>query len=303
MLLLVLFNSCISQSSSNNDLREPIGQKAIDSNVIQFDTLPTLDTLKIMGTSVDSVGKDTIEKTKKWAFREINDSIRNALNKRPKHIYLSFDDGPLIGSRAIDSIISARNIKISAFLIGKHAHMSKHLMKSYKRYYDNPLVDCYNHSFTHANNRFQTFYSNPQKAFEDFEKNELDLELKHKIVRMPGRNIWYFNEMRRVDLNSGASTAEMLYNNGYKIYGWDVEWRINGITGKPVQTVDQVYTRIKNYMNNKSSLVPNNVVLLMHDDMFQHMSGQIQLSALLDSLQKHPDYHFEFLKDYPFVYN
>src|SRR5690606_2925012 len=244
--------------------------------------------------TVNPINKDSLARFVRTERRRVRDSVRQELDKLPKHVYFTFDDGPLIGSSAIDSISKAKNIKINAFLVGRHANMSKRLKKDLQRYKDNTLVECYNHSYTHAGNRFNTFYSNPVSAYEDFEKNELDLELKHKIVRLPGRNIWIYDDIRRIDLKSGASTADMLYTNGYKIYGWDVEWRIHSASGKPVQSVEEIYTRIRNYMNNKSSMEPNNVVLLMHDDMFQSKKGQQLLSSLIDTIQTTTDYKFEF---------
>ncbi|WP_223857805.1 polysaccharide deacetylase family protein [Sphingobacterium micropteri] len=257
--------------------------------------VPVVDTL-------NPISKDSLARFVRLERRRVRDSVTQELDKLPKHVYFTFDDGPLIGSSAIDSISKAKNIKINAFLVGRHANMSKRLKKDLQRYKDNTLVECYNHSYTHAGNRFNTFYSNPVSAYEDFEKNELDLELKHKIVRLPGRNIWIYDDIRRIDLKSGASTADMLYTNGYKIYGWDVEWRIHSASGKPVQSVEEIYTRIRNYMNNKSSMEPNNVVLLMHDDMFQSKKGQQLLSSLIDTIQTTTDYKFEFISDYPFRY-
>jgi peptidoglycan-N-acetylglucosamine deacetylase len=248
------------------------------------------------------ISKDSLAKALRIERRRIRDSVRLALDKLPKHLYFTFDDGPLRGSKAIDSIAKARKIKINTFLVGKHAFMSKGLMRDYQRYYDNPLVECYNHSYTHGNNKFTSFYSNAVGAVNDFEKNETDLKLQHKIIRLPGRNIWIYDDVRRIDLQSGASTADLLYTNGYKIFGWDVEWKIHGLTGKPIQSVHEIYTRIRNYMNNKSSMEPNNVVLLMHDDMFQNKKGQQLLSSLIDTIQRHTDYQFEFMQDYPFRY-
>src|SRR5690606_8475991 len=135
-----------------------------------------------------------------------------------------------------------------------------------------------------------TFYSNPVSAYEDFEKNELDLELEHKIVRLPGRNIWIYDDIRRIDLKSGASTADMLYTNGYKIYGWDVEWRIYGASGKPVQSVNEIYPRIRNYIDNKSSMEANSLVLLMQDDMFQDKKRQQLPPSVIDTIQTTTDY-------------
>ncbi|SFS53898.1 polysaccharide deacetylase family protein [Sphingobacterium wenxiniae] len=260
------------------------------------------DPIAVPVDTLNPISKDSIARYVKQERRRIRDSVRTELNKRPKHIYFTFDDGPLKGSAAIDSIAKSKNIKISVFLVGKHANMSKGLKRDFEKYNNNPLVECYNHSYTHANNRFVTFYSNPVSAYEDFEKNETDLALKHKIVRLPGRNIWIYDDVRRIDLQSGASTADMLYSNGYKVYGWDVEWKINGLTGTPVQSVQEVYSRLTNYMNNKTSMEANNVVLLMHDDMFQNKKGQQLLSSLIDSIQKNTDYKFEFIRDYPFRY-
>ena len=52
-------------------------------------------------------------------------------------------------------------------------------------------------------------------------------------------------------------------------------------------------------LGNKSTLKPNNIVLLMHDDMFQNKKGQQLLSNLIDSLKQHKDYKFEFITNYP----
>lgn len=252
------------------------------------------DTIKAKVFNTDSIGT--------WKKKFINDSLRKELDKYPKHIYLTFDDGPLIGSKAIDSIARLKNIKINTFLVGKHANMSKRLKEDYLIYYNNPLVECYNHSYSHANNKYSNFYSKPTLAFEDFTKNEEFLNLQYKIARLPGRNIWLFDDVKNIDLKSGASTAEMLYKDGYKVFGWDLEWRINGATGVPDQTVEHLFKRIKNYMNNKSSLFPNNVVLLMHDDMFRNHKGQQLLVALIDSLQQNTDYSFEHMRAYPYRY-
>ncbi|MGB3065226.1 polysaccharide deacetylase family protein [Sphingobacterium thalpophilum] len=247
--------------------------------------------------TVDSLHPISIKQQK----RSLKDSLRRAFDAHPKHIYLTFDDGPLIGSAAIDSIAKEKNVKVSVFLIGKHANMSKGRKRDLAKYESNPLIACYNHSYTHANNQYSRFYNNPQKAFADFEKNEKDLNLKHKIVRLPGRNIWMYDDVRKIDLKNGASTADILHKNGYSIYGWDVEWRLNSVTGSPTQSQEVTVNEIRHFMNNKSSMVPNNVVFLMHDDMFQTKKGQQQLSSLIDIL-KSEGYQFEFMQDYPIKY-
>lgn len=247
--------------------------------------------------TVDSVAAVSI-KTQK---RLLRDSLRKEFDKHPKHIFLTFDDGPLVGSAAIDSLARARKIKVSTFLIGRHAHMGKDRRRDLEQYKSNPYIACYNHSYTHGFNRFQRFYANPTSAVEDFEKNQMELALDKKIIRLPGRNVWIYDEVRRIDIQASSSTADMLYSLGYNIYGWDVEWRINSSTGVPIQSLNEVRNRIKNFMINKSSMTPNNVVLLMHDDMFQTHSGKQWLIQLLDAMEE-DGYNFEFIEDYPIKY-
>lgn len=315
MIAAVAFAGCqgnlISSAASS-----PLDTVKLDGHIVLLDTLAGdtvgnekgyltkrwRDPVQIPRDTLNPISKDSLARFTRMERLRVRDSIRQELDKLPKHIYFTFDDGPLIGSSVIDSIARAKNIKINTFLVGRHAHMSRRLQRDLQRYKDNPLIDCYNHSYTHGGNRFETFYSNPVGAYEDFEKNELDLALMHKIARLPGRNIWIYDDIRRIDLKSGASTADMLYTNGYKVYGWDVEWKIYAASGKPVQSVQEIYTRLRNYMANKSSMEPNNVVLLMHDDMFQTKKGQHLLTSLIDTIQATTDYSFEFMRDYPFRY-
>ena len=303
-LITIISCNSIVGSTNSSELGDSTDILAGKNTKIQKDTVRLMDILdslnkgKIQFPPLDSINKVDPKQAKKM----LRDSIYRELNKKDKHIYLTFDDGPLIGSSAIDSIITSKNIKISTFLIGKHAGMSKRLKRDFEHYMNNPLVDCYNHSYSHAANKFHVFYSNPDLAVADFEKCEKELGLKHKIVRMPGRNIWLYDDVRRVDLTSGSQTADLLGVNGYRIYGWDVEWKINGLTGKPVQSVEELYGRIRNMLGNKSTLKPNNIVLLMHDDMFQNKKGQQLLSNLIDSLKQHKDYKFDFIANYPIKY-
>jgi peptidoglycan/xylan/chitin deacetylase (PgdA/CDA1 family) len=274
-------------------------------NVGAVDSMPAKkDSLLVVQDSiskVDSLRKDTITKMEENVdYKGAKDTtVLLTDTVSPRYIYLTFDDGPLNGSQHLDSIATAKGIKINTFLIGNHDKMSKKLHSFTERYKNNPLVDCYNHSYWHAHNKYTTFYSNPQTAFEDFELAEQSLGLTHKIVRLPGRNIWYIGDRKKVDLKSGASTAELLHQNGYKVIGWDCEWKINGVTGKPDLSVNQLYTQMKNLLRKGTSYTKNNVVLLTHDNMYQTKKGQRLLSDLIDSLKQHPNYRFEFVRNYP----
>lgn len=246
---------------------------------------------------VDSIQPISIKSQKK----ALKDSLIKEFDLKPKHIFLTFDDGPLVGSFAIDSLAAAKQIKVSVFLVGRHANMSKARKADLERYKKNPYVACYNHSYTHAYNKFSHFYSDVQSSYEDFIKNQNELGLMEKIVRLPGRNIWIYDDIRKIDLNSGSQTADLLFENGFKLYGWDVEWRINSIAGTPVQSIESVLYKIRSFFKNKNSQTPNNVVFLMHDDMFQTKNGRVLLANLIDTLRKE-NYQFEFMEDYPIKY-
>lgn len=304
--LFSLLFSCQHIASSVANRAEADTLISLDEFVIEMEEpqsppllLNTWDSLQknLLTFEIDSLAPVDI-KTQK---RLLRDSLRKEFDKHPKHIFLTFDDGPLVGSAAIDSLARARKVKVSTFLVGRHANMGKDRKRDLDRYKSNPYVACYNHSYTHGLNRFQTFYANPTTAVDDFEKNQTDLELDKKIVRLPGRNVWIYDDVRRIDIQASSSTADMLYSLGYSIYGWDVEWRIHSVTGAPIQPLHEIRTRIKNFMANKSSMTPNNVVLLMHDDMFQTRNGKQLLNQLLDAMEE-DGYTFEFIEDYPIKY-
>lgn len=302
-LLLFALSSCQNFSSpvfgygtkDSSTLVEEIKELVVQKPLL-MDTWDSLRRNQITFT-VDSLHPVSIKEQK----RRLKDSLRREFNKHPKHVYLTFDDGPLVGSFAIDSLATAKNVKLNTFLVGRHANMSKGRQRDLNRYRENPLISCYNHSYTHAYNKFSHFYSNAQGAYDDFIKNQKDLNLHDKVVRLPGRNIWIYDDFRIIDLKSGSQTADMLFENGYDVFGWDVEWRINSLTGVPVQSLEGTFSKMKSFLNNKSSQTPNNVVLLMHDDMFQTKNGRKLLGNLIDSLKKE-NYQFEFMTDYPVKY-
>ncbi|MCA5005503.1 polysaccharide deacetylase family protein [Sphingobacterium bovistauri] len=307
LTLCAITLASLSFFSCQNISNSAFGSQKIDSivenlEVIIFDK-PTLH------AKWDSLRKNQLKFTvdslnpvdKKTQKRRLKDSLRREFDKHPKHIYLTFDDGPLVGSRAIDSLARAKKIKVNAFVVGRHSAMGKYRLRDLNLYIENPLVAVYNHSYTHGYNRLQTFYSNSQKAFQDFKKNEELIKFDSKVARLPGRNIWVYDNERKIDIQNAAPTADSLFKDGYKIFGWDVEWRLNSVSGTTNVPVESIFNKIVNFMDNKSSKEPNNVVFLMHDDMFQTRSGQKLLNDLVDKLIA-KGYKFEFMEDYPVKY-
>jgi len=236
-------------------------------------------------------------KTPNKAFSVKQNMAKSTTGK--KYIYLTFDDGPLNGSEYIDSVVLAEKIKTSVFLVGEHVMKSRRMDNYFKYYEENPYIDEYNHSFSHANNHYDLFYSNPDNVVADIQKNNQLLKLPNKIVRLPGRNMWRIDNRKKDDVESGSKAADKLAQSGYKVVGWDLEWEHNAATGSPVQTVDEMYNEICRRAEDNSTFTPNNVVLLLHDEMFQKKWEESELKQLIDKLRKNKDFEFEQMRFYP----
>ena len=215
-----------------------------------------------------------------------------------KYIYLSFDDGPLNGTENIDSVILAEKLKISVFIIGRNAEESKRLGAYYKMYEENPFVESYNHTYTHANNKYRKFYRHPDQVLADVEKNEQVLKLKYKLIRLPGRNMWRLDGRKKDDMKSGSAAADLLAQHGYRVVGWDIEWE-HARNGSPIQSVNQIEAEIANRLEHGDTFTRNHVVILLHDEMFQKKWEESELKQLIDRLRLHPNFVFEHMRFYP----
>lgn len=229
----------------------------------------------------------------------IHQTLHKQLHGQPKTIYLTFDDGPLKGSSNIDSIILAEKIKVSVFLVGEHVQMNRSMENYFKYYEANPYIDEYNHSYTHAKNKYQQFYSNPGAVVNDILKNQQFLHLTYKIVRLPGRNMWRIGNRTKNDVKSGAAAADSLAKLGYEVTGWDLEWQHDAKTGKPLQTAGQMENSIIEKFATNDTFTKNHLVILLHDEMFQTRWEQSELKQLIDKLRDNPDYTFEQIRFYP----
>ncbi len=216
-----------------------------------------------------------------------------------KNIYLTFDDGPLLGSENIDKIVRDEQVDVNVFIVGKHEMSDTQMQSYYRLYQTNPYVEIGNHSFTHANDHYKKFYQNPDAVVTDFMKCQDELQIPNKFARQPGRNQWRLNGITRNDISSGSKSADMLYRQGFKVFGWDVEWQHMAKTGAPVQTPDQMVKTIGQLLANNSTVKPGNVVVLIHDEMFQTSREAAELKQLIDELKAKSNYHFEHLSKYP----
>jgi len=240
--------------------------------------------------AADSItGKETVETTHE----------ETASSAPRKTIYLTIDDAPLNGSQYIDSVISAEKVKAGIFLVGNSIDGSHRFRKYHERLKSNPHIEIYNHSYSHAKHKYAAYYKNPQKVMEDFEKNEADFGISHKVARLPGRNLWQVGARKKNYRQTGATAAALLTDNGYQVFGWDIEWCYNCKDYTPMQTVDELVDEVEALFARPAALfTANHVVLLMHDQMFAKCNNGNDLGLLIRRL-KECGYTFGHLTDYP----
>lgn len=219
------------------------------------------------------------------------------IDSNSKVVYLTFDDGPLSPTHFLTNIINQKQVKMSSFVVGKHAKANKDFWKKMEEMRVHPYIELCNHSYSHAYHKYKYFYSNPQSAAKDMIDNEADLGLTLKIIRMPGRDIWATPNIKRGWGQSGGKTAEILLDKGFKIYGWDIEWEHYGNT-LPKVTPEQFVSQVDYMFIHGVMQVPNHLVILGHDEMLVKERGRQDISRIIDML-KDRGYIFEFISNYP----
>jgi len=214
-------------------------------------------------------------------------------------IYLTFDDGPLEGSEDINDAVTKEQIKINVFVVGQHALSNEKMKNYYQLYLDNKLIEVGNHSFSHAHNQYKKFYEDPQAVLQDFLKCQDQLKIPNKYARQPGRNQWRLKDTSANDVSSGMKSADLLFQNGFRVFGWDIEWEHDGKTGTPIQTVDDMVELIEKKLKDRKTLRSGHLVLLSHDEMFRNGWEESELKELITRFKAKGNYRFEHLSNYP----
>ncbi len=213
-----------------------------------------------------------------------------------KFVYLTFDDGPLDGSEKIADAIQTEKVPITVLVVGRHAETKPHYLDLYK---ENDHIEVGNHSYSHARNHYSKFYFNPEGVLEDFDKSHQIINPEDKVARLPGRNMWRIGDRTKDDISSGSEAADLLAQNGYEIYGWDMEWFHDPKTAKPVGTAEEIFEQIERHLDRGRTFTDGHLVLLCHDEMFREDWEETELKQLIELLKTREDYEFARLKHYP----
>jgi peptidoglycan/xylan/chitin deacetylase (PgdA/CDA1 family) len=213
-------------------------------------------------------------------------------------LYFTIDDGPLEGSPFIDSVFRKEKEPADLFLVGMHANMGKQFKDYFNLLHKDPWLELNNHSYTHANEAYDYYYSHPHMVLKDMRRNNDSLRFTTKICRMPARNMWRLGEKKFNDGFSGKETADLLKRKGYKVIGWDLEWESDS-SGKPKQSPDSLFKELKLAFKSRYLMSANNVVLLCHDWMFTTADNKKELQQFIELVKSAGYIQFKWLSDYP----
>lgn len=211
-------------------------------------------------------------------------------------IYLTFDDGPLAGTDDVISVLNAKQVKGSLFMVGVHV-VNDWRKKQVTNAHSSKYAEVANHSTTHANNEYSDYYKKPDDVLAGFQQATKTLKIAAKPIpaRLPGRNTWRLAGINRTDGDSGPA-ANKLAQNGFKIYGWDVEWRMS--QGRPVESADEMISKVAKILKSKGTQKVDKVILLTHDVMFRTSTGgRPKLETFIDKL-KAAGHSMDFVTNY-----
>lgn len=213
-------------------------------------------------------------------------------------IYLTFDDGPVTESEELTSIATKDSVPINVFVVGEKVFASDTMKRLFQSYFNNPFIEIGNHSFTHANKKYQQYYQNPETVIKDFKLNQDTLRLSKKIARLPGRNTWRINNRSRTDIPDANTAADSLAGAGYSIFGWDLEWRYCSDSSLEVQTAELMINEVEDFFRNKKTFTPDNIIILAHDPMFGNSYNKEQLELFIKEIKRKNNFRFGRLDNY-----
>ncbi|MGM5630757.1 polysaccharide deacetylase family protein [Apibacter raozihei] len=251
---------------------------------------------KDSSTLTDTIKKNSdlpVDNEEKESQQEMTTS---AIDSSKYYIYFTLDDGPQPGTRICKNILKENNVRATFFMVGAH-NEGKERNDLVDSINNDQLFIVSNHSNTHAHNKYALFYSKPTSSFQDFITAENKLNIKHKIARLPGRNTWAIGNKVKGE-PSAFAVAKKLDSAGYKVYGWDLEWRF--IHGNiPLESASQMVKNVESKLKSGKTFMPKSIVILVHDRMFQRPQYADSLRKFITALKQNDKYIFETLDKYP----
>jgi peptidoglycan/xylan/chitin deacetylase (PgdA/CDA1 family) len=219
--------------------------------------------------------------------------------KKKKKIYLTFDDGPNRGTKNVLDIVQQEDIPVTFFIVGEHVFASVGQTQTWDSLKMAKNIEICNHSYTHAHNRYQKFYEQPDTVVKDMQRTKDELLPDNNIVRAPGRNSWRIDSLHFTDIKKSKIAIDSLQNAGFIVFGWDLEWHYDPKTLQVKNSADEMLNQIDSVFNKGKTKVKDNLVVLAHDQVYQKASDSSQLRELIQKLKKKDDYEFSLVSNYP----
>jgi peptidoglycan/xylan/chitin deacetylase (PgdA/CDA1 family) len=240
---------------------------------------------------------------KKVSVPESNTEKSNSglvYDKLKKKIYLTFDDGPTVGSKRLYDFFLQEKIPVNLYLVGKHYDAMPMLKKYIDSFKSLNYVLLANHSYTHGwNDRYEAFYSHPPAVVDDYKKAQATLGITSNIARCAGRNVWRTSNINITDDKGPGTAMDSLYTLGYQFTGWDYTWPYNYKTFKNTKNTEQMLSRAKLYFDSSYTKVPGHAVVLGHDQQFADDEDFMQLQQFVAAIKNSNEYEFASMADYP----
>lgn len=247
--------------------------------------------------AADDAKKDSVAVTKPQPGSIIK------LDSSKRYIYLTWDDSPQPpGTTVSKAVFRKEGVKATFFAVGMNqvGPFKKRIIDSLRNDYPEFLMA--NHSFSHANmngkDNYGLFYKQADNAIQDFLKNEKELNVGVKIIRLPGNNAWVSNGKIQGP-KSTLAVCQKLDTLGYKVIGWDIEW--NQFKGAPKESVEEMLKKVNEKFESGYTYEQNALVILSHDRLFGKPQYADSLSKFIAELKKDPRNVFETIDHYPSV--
>ncbi len=225
------------------------------------------------------------------------------VKKKKKTIYLTFDDGPNKGTRNVMNMINEQQVAATMFLVGEHVYGSRGQNDLFDSLRLNAYLELANHSHTHGyGNNYGKYYSMPDSVVSDFRRCADSLDLTGNIARTPGRNIWRIRGISHTDISSSAVAADSLFNNGFVLVGWDLEWHYNaGLETR--ETAEELANQLDSMFAKNKTKTIDHLVILAHDQVYRDPGDSSNLQRFVTTLKQKGEYDFAFIKEYPGISN
>lgn len=219
--------------------------------------------------------------------------------KKKKKIYLTFDDGPNRGTKNVLDIVQQEEVPVTFFIVGEHVFASIGQAQTWDSLKMAKNIELCNHSYTHAHNRYEKFYQQPDTVVKDMQRTKEELLPDNNIVRAPGRNSWRIDSLHFTDIKKSEAAIDSLENAGFVVFGWDIEWHYDPKTLKVKNSADELLDQIDSMFSKGKTKVKDNLVVLAHDQVYHKSGDSMQLRDFIQKLKKKDEYELALVSNYP----